>query len=178
MKSLVSVPIILLGVAACMPGVGDRVDTSKILPVNDIHAIDSAPPKPPPRITRLTLMDSVPLGGLCSVKQYRRNADQAREIYYQTNVPPRTYVVEIGKGARIFPPVSLDIRGSQIGDGLQETENVYVGFSPQGKVAVGTRRYTSTGATNANDRMPLDFGDSAKLVAFANKILELCEPSR
>jgi hypothetical protein len=177
MKSTAAALLIACFVAGC-GGVGEKTDTAKVLPVNDIYARDTTPPPPPAPITRLSLMDSMPSGGVCSVKRYRSGADQARELYYETAVPPRTYVMEIGKGHRVFLPVSLDIRGTQISAGLTETENVYVGFSEAGSVSTGVRRYMSTGSTEANDRAPLKVSDSAQALAFARKILEMCDTGR
>ncbi|HEX7937351.1 MAG TPA: hypothetical protein VF483_00075 [Gemmatimonadaceae bacterium] len=167
-------------IASCLAcaGVGEKVDSAKVLPVNDMNARDTTAPPPPPPITRLSLLDSLPSGGVCSVKRYRSGADQAREIYYETTTPQRTYVIEIGKPPRLFLPVSLDIRGTQLSAGLTETENVFVGFTPSGSVSTGVRRYTSTGTTEANDRAPLNMSDSAQVLSFARKILEMCDTGR
>ena len=177
MRPLSFAPVALLAGLACA-GVGERTDTTKILPVEDINARDTTPTPPPPRVSRLTLLDSVPAGGICNVKKYRPSFEQAREITYETSTPPRTYIIEVGKGARLLPAVSLDIRGTQSSTGLIETENVYVAFSPAGKVSVGTRRYTATGTSTVNDREPLQMGDSAVVIAIARKILDLCDTGR
>ena len=169
--------ILVLSCFACA-GVGEKTDSTKVLPVNDMNARDTTPPPPPPPITRLSLLDSLPTGGVCSVKRYRSGADQAREIYYETTTPQRSYVIEIGKPPRVFLPVSLDIRGTQLSSGLTETENVFVGFTAEGSVSTGVRRYSSTGTTEANDRAPLNMGDSAQVLAFARKILEMCDTGR
>src|SRR5690242_16370722 len=78
--------ILIVSCLACA-GVGEKTDSTKILPVNDMNARDTTPPPPPPPITRLSLLDSLPSGGVCSVKRYRSGADQAREIYYETTTP-------------------------------------------------------------------------------------------
>jgi hypothetical protein len=174
MKSLVAVPIVFAAALACS-GVGEKTDTTKILPVEDFRARDTTPPPPPPRLARLTLMDSFPNGGICSVRRYSRNADQAREIFYETVSPPRTFVVEIGKPPRVFLPVSLDIRGTQMSGGLTETENVFVGFTGDGRVNVGTRRYSSTGTAEVNDREPLKTADTATALMFVRRILDMCD---
>ena len=177
MRAPIAFPLVVLALAACA-GVGERTDTSKILPVEDINARDTTPAPPPLPVARLSLMDSLPMGGICTVKRYRSNADQAREITYETSAPMRTYVIEIGKPPRRFGPVSLDMRGTQLGGDRTETENVYVGFSAAGAVTVGTRRYTVTGAVNDNERAPLNAGDSAIVLRFANTILGLCDTGR
>lgn len=167
--------VLILGWSLACSGVGERVDTAKIIPVDDINARDTTTPPAPPQVSRLSLMDSLPGGGLCTVSRYRANADQAREVTYETTTPPRTYVVEVGKPPRQFPPVSIDMRGSQRSGDRTETENVFVGFSASGSVSVGTRRYTSTGSVTVNDREPLRVADSATAIAFARKILDLCD---
>lgn len=177
MKSLFALPLVLTGLLACA-GVGEKTDSTKVVPVEDINARDTTPPAPPPQVERLALMDSFPAGGLCSVKRYSPRADQAREIFYETSSPMRTFVMEIGKPPRRFLPVSLDIRQTTMLSDRTEIENVYVGFSDDGKVNVGTRRFSVTGAAEVNDRAPLKMADSAAAVDFARRILELCDTGR
>jgi hypothetical protein len=177
MKSSAVAFLSVFGLLACA-GVGEKTDTSKVIPVDDIRARDTTPPAPPPQVAMLALMDSFPQGGLCNVKRYSPRADQAREIYYETSNPMRTFVMEIGKPPRRFPPVSLDIRQTTIHSDRTEIENVYVGFSDDGKVNVGTRRYSVTGAVNVNDRAPLKMADSAAALDFARQILLLCDTGR
>jgi hypothetical protein len=177
MKSTAALPLLICGLMACA-GVGESADSTKIVPVDDIHARDTTPTPPPPPVSQMALMDSFPQGGICSVKRYSPRADQAREIYYETGNPMRTFVMEIGKPPRRFPPVSLDIRQTTMHSDRTEIENVYVGFSDDGKVSVGTRRYTVTGAVNSNDRAPLKMADSAAALSFAQQILTLCDGGR
>ena len=165
------------GILACA-GVGERSDSTKILPVDDIYALDSTPPPPPDRVTRMTLLDGLPPGGLCTVKRYAANADQAREVTYTTTTPPRTYVIEVGKPPRPFPPVSLDIRGTEVSPDLTDTENVYGGFTASGSVSVGTRRYSATGRISAIERSPLAMSDSATVLSLARRVLDLCDTGR
>ncbi|MEK7401997.1 MAG: hypothetical protein AABZ80_06490 [Gemmatimonadota bacterium] len=177
MKSLLAFPLVVCGTIACA-GVGERTDSTKIIPVEDITARDTSPPPAPPPLSRLSLLDSLPSGGRCGVKRYRANADQAREVTYETSSPRRTYVIEIGKPPRRFPAVSIDIRGTQSGTDRTETENVFVGFTESGSVSVGTKRYTATGAITANDRAPLDVTENATVLAFVRKILDRCDTGR
>ncbi len=174
MKSLAAVPVMLCGLLACA-GVGERTDSTKVVPVEDIRARDTTPPPPPPPSQQVTLMDGLPAGGLCNVKRYAPSADLARAITYDLANPMRTYVVEIGKPPRRFPPVSIDIRGTQMHADRTETENVYVGFTEDGKVQLGVRRFMVTGAVSVNDRSPLKMSDSAAALNFVQQILTLCD---
>jgi hypothetical protein len=175
MKNLAAVCITLAGLVACS-GVGEKRDSTKIVPVEDMNAKDTLPPLPPARVTKLAILDdSVPEGGVCNIRRYRPNADQAREVFYETVSPSRTYILEIGKGLRMFGPVSIDMRATQTTADLTETENVYAGFSANGRVTVGTRRYSASGSQTVNDRMSLDFTDSAKVLAIATKIIQKCD---
>src|SRR5689334_4000580 len=108
-------------------GVGDVADKKTILPVNDPTAKDSTPQRED-KVAKLSIMDSLPQGGLCSVQNYRRGADALREIRYETSSPKRTYIIEIGRPPRVFPPLSIEVSGTQDSPGLRETENVYIAF--------------------------------------------------
>lgn len=176
MRILAAVCATLVVMTACA-GVGEKSDSTRVIPVEDINAKYAPPPAPPAKVTKLALLQDTlpPEGGVCSVRRYRRNADQDREIFYETMNPQRMYTVEIGKGARLWAPVSIDMRGTQTTPDLTETENVYAGFNANGHVTVGTRRYTATGSQTVNDRMSFDFTDSAKVLAITKAILDKCD---
>ncbi len=119
----------------------------------------------------------MPIGGLCQARRYRGTIN-SKDITYETNAPPRTYMLTVGRPPRTFLPVSLDIRGSQRDGNSFVTENVFVAFNPSGSVQLGTRRYSSSGELTVNERDLLQLGDSALLVAAAIKILEICDNAR
>ena len=167
--------LVLVALLGACAGVGERVDTSKIIPVEDIYVKNAPPPPPPPKVlSRLSLLDSLPSSGSCNVKRYAANADAGREITYMTASPAATYVVEVGKPPRQFLPLSLDMTTTRIQDGVTERENVFVGFSDNGRVSVGTRRYMSYGKDTINDRAMLAFGDSAIVLDYVRRILAKC----
>jgi hypothetical protein len=167
---------LVLGALACG---GDEPAGKKdtVINVNDINAQDTMPTPPPRRIGRMELFRE-PIGGTCSSKTLAGLSDIAREISYDAYAPHRAIVLSIGQPPRVFEPVSLQIVATD-GDGYNRVQEVlYVGFSPEGQVTVGTRQFSSTGTENIRERQPLSPDDSRNAIKFAQRILELCSGGR
>jgi hypothetical protein len=144
---------------------------------NDINARDTVPTPPPSRIGRMQLF-SEPTGGTCSIKTLRGLSDIAREISYTADSPRRAIVLSIGQPPRAFEPLSLQIVATDADGQNRVQEVVFVGFSADGQVTVGTRQFASTGTENISERQPLSTDERSNAIKFAQRILEMCSGGR
>lgn len=167
-----------LGLLGCTAEEAKKADSTQVIYEEDINARDTTPTPPPSPIGRMRLSGTLPEGGECKVTRYPRGFEMAYQVVYEAFTPPRKALMEVGHPPRQFPPVNLQITGSQSTVTLREQETIFAGFSPQGSVTVGTRTYSSEGAVSANDRSPLSLADSAEMVQIAQRLLTTCPPGR
>jgi len=159
--------------ATACGGDAPKTDTAKVIYEEDINARDTMPTPPPTRIGRMQLF-SEPVGGTCSVKTIRGMSEIAREISYDADSPRRSIVLSIGRPPRHFEPLSLQIVATDADGQNRVQEVLYVGFSAEGQVTVGTRQFASTGTENTSERQPLSPDESSSAIRLARRILEIC----
>ena len=177
MMSLRRLPALwVLGALACGGDPPPKTDTVVIYE-NDINARDTVPTPPPSRLGRMQLF-SEPVGGTCSSKTLRGLSDIAREISYTADSPRRAIVLSIGQPPRVFEPLSLQIVATDADGRNRVQEVLYVGFSADGQVTVGTRQFASTGTENISERQPLSTDERSNAIKFAQRILEMCSGGR
>lgn len=173
MRALHSIALTVFAMSAACGDDAKKAE-KKIIDEVDINAKVSTPPPPPSPIGRMRLSGPLPTGGNCSITPYRRDAEMAYQVTYETFAPPRKALMEVGHSLRQFTPVNLQIIGTNATTTLREQETIFAAFSQTGAVTIGTRTYSSEGEVNANERSPLGITDGAEMVAIARKLVEDC----
>jgi len=152
-----------------------KSDSTVYLDVVDINAKVAPPPSPASKIGRLQVF-SEPVGGTCKTNRYR-GEEMAREIIYDADRPRRTIMLGIGRPPRMFPPITLQIIGTQSDGATNEQEMIVAGFTADGGIRFGTRTYSSTGAAPVSEKVPLSDSDGREAILFSRQLMTLCGDS-
>ena len=154
------------------PEAKPNVDTTPTGPVEDIE-----PPPPqqaePSRIGQMPLLRGAPPDGRCST----RTMSTGQRYIMEGDYPLRTISVEIGPPTRPFVPVFIDVKGKQVrGDGQEENEWIYVGFTETGEIQSGRRQYFLTG-TAPKDVGTVTPDDVQAAKQLALQVMQRCKPA-
>jgi len=163
---------LVVGCEEKQPEVKPKVDTT---PTGPVENIDPAPPPPaePTRIGQMPLLRGAPPDGQCST----RVMSTGSRYIMQGDYPMRTITVELGPPSRPFVPTFLDVKGKQSrGDGKEENEWIYIGFTETGAIDSGRRQYFLTGSPPKDvGVVTAEDGEAAKQLAL--QVMQKCKPS-
>ena len=136
------------------------------------------PPQPAPaeisHLGQMPLLRGAPTDGRCDSTR----TSTEKRIILEGDAPLRTITVGVSHtSGRAFVPLYLDVRSKQArGDGLEENETLYVGFSENGAMEMGRRQYFVSGRPpNDAGAVTSDDAESAKQLAL--QVLQRCRRS-
>jgi len=174
-----------MGTSVWMPGVRAfacagllACATPEQPPRQDSTVITVEPPAEAPvapavvenRLGRMQLLNE-PGGGRCTVEG---DPQVARRYTYEGEYPVRVVKVEVGDGGRSFAPQMLEVSMRQNRSGYDETETIYVLFTPAGGIERGQRRYFTTETPPLRQDGALLASDSLNARQLAASMLQYC----
>jgi hypothetical protein len=161
-----------LGCAEAKP----KTDTAKPMDTTGQENLEPAPPPvpEPSRLGQMPLLRGAPTDGKCDST---RNSTEKR-IILEGDAPLRTLTVGVPlREGRAFVPLYLDVKSKQArGDGVEENETIYVGFTETGGLDMGRRQYYVTN-TAPKDAGPVSSDDVESAKQLALQVLQRCRGS-
>lgn len=134
-----------------------------------------APAAPATRIGTLPLLDRLSPVHRCSSQNFEGLTAIVQELRYEGDVPPRVIVVSLAAPERGFRIVNVDVSSRrETSPGQEESERLFVIFSPTGDVQSGTREYASMAEPEANAKAGLLPDDSAAVKQLAQDVVDQC----
>ena len=134
--------------------------------------LDPTPPPPeePSRMGQMPLLRGVPGDSRCDSSVHSTGT----RFVLRGDAPLRIITTEIGKSERAFAPLFVEVTSKQArGDGQEENERIYVGFTESGALEMGQRTYFLTGSppSDAGKVGPEDVETAKQLVT---QVLQRC----
>jgi hypothetical protein len=164
---------VLGGVGGCaekQPGAKPQQPETTAGPVENL---EPAPPPPAEasRLGQMPLLRGAPSDGRCS----SRVMSTGKRFIMEGDAPLRTITVELGPATRPFVPTFVEVKAKQSrGDGQEENEMVYVGFTETGAMDMGRRQYFLTGTAPKDVAPPTaEDGEAAKQLAL--QVIQRCQ---
>src|SRR4051812_23870262 len=160
--------------AACGEKPAPAADTQTVADTGVAAPADVAPAAAS-KIGTLPVLDRLSPDHRCATQSYEGLTTIVRELTYDGDVPPRTIKVSLAAPERGFQIVNLDIRSRrETSPGQEESERVFVVFTPSGDVQSGTREYVSGADPSTNAKTGLQPGDDATAKQLAQDVVDQC----
>jgi len=147
-----------------------QTDTATAGPVENLEPKPPAAPEPS-RIGQMPLLRGAPADGRCT----SRVMSTGKRFIMEGDAPLRTITVELGRETRPFVPTYVEVKAKQSrGDGQEENEMIYVGFTETGAMDMGRRQYFLTGTAPQDVSPPTaEDGEAAKQLAL--QVVRRCQ---
>jgi len=154
-----------------------RADTAKSdTAAGPVENLEPAPPAATEesRMGQMPLLRAIPGDSRCDSSRHSTGT----RFVLQGDAPLRTMTTEVGfDSSRAFVPLFLEVTSRQArGDGKEENERIYVGFTPTGGLEMGQRTYFLTGSP-PNDAGTVSADDVENAKQLALNMLQRCRGS-
>lgn len=171
--------IVALVVAAGCAGDAPKVDTVRTDtatgPAENLDPQVQSTAAEPSRLGQMALLRGAPSDGRCDSTR----TSTEKRIILEGDAPLRTITVGVSHNpaGRAFIPLYLDVKSKQArGDGREENETLYVGFTENGAMEMGRRQYFLTGSP-PNDAGVVSPDDAESAKQLAMRVLQICRGS-
>lgn len=166
----------LVSTLAACAGEAPKADTAKVDtatgPVENLEPQVQSTATEPSRLGQMPLLRGASADGRCDSTR----TSTEKRIILEGDSPLRTITVGVSHNpaGRAFIPLYLDVKSKQArGDGREENETLYVGFTENGGMDMGRRQYFLSGSP-PNDAGVVSPDDAASAKQLAMRVLQIC----
>jgi hypothetical protein len=143
-------------------------------PVENLEPVAKTAPPEISNLGQMPLLRAAPSDGVCDSTR----TSTEKRIILSGDAPLRIITVGVSHtSGRAFVPLYLDVRSKQArGDGQEENETLYVGFTEAGAMDMGRRQYFVSGKP-PNDAGVVTADDAESAKQLAMQVLQRCRGS-
>ena len=174
MTATLSRTVLLAAALLACDSTPKRADTAKTdTATGPVENLEPAPPAAAEesRMGQMPLLRAIPGDSRCDSSRHSTGT----RFVLQGDAPLRIMTTEVGHdSSRAFAPLFLEVTSKQArGDGKEENERIYVGFTPTGGLEMGQRTYFLTGSP-PNDAGVVSGDDVENAKQLALNMLQRC----